>query len=251
MDSNINKIYGYETAAGKNYLNVEFSRFVGIIMIMGHHLYHIGYTDSYLFYGCWAWVDYFFILSGAFTYIHYQRISVIENAGREAISYTLKKFYKFLPYVLVATTSEYIVQAIDVIYDGNILECIKSFRDFPFEILLLSSSGIVSAKLAPIWYLSALFIIMPLVCYLMNTQKEFWQIISFIYPIIYFGKMGVNTIREWPNDLLRAFACIALGTLVVQIGIFLKTHARSSVHVLILAIVEGGGDGTCDYNYSV
>lgn len=58
------------SAGGGQMQNVEFLRFIGMLMIMGHHLYFIGYSDSYICKNGWVWVDFYFILTGAFTYRH-------------------------------------------------------------------------------------------------------------------------------------------------------------------------------------
>ena len=50
--------------------NVELLRFIGMLLIMGHHLYHIGFVGSYICRNCWVWVDFYFILTGIFTYKH-------------------------------------------------------------------------------------------------------------------------------------------------------------------------------------
>ncbi len=49
--------------------------------------------------------------------------------------------------------------------------------------------------------------------YLMQKVPEFWKVFAFTFPILYFGHKGVNTDRAWPNDMARALACMALGTL--------------------------------------
>lgn len=76
--------------------NIELLRFIGMLMIMGHHLYHIGYNDSYICKNCWVWVDFYFILTGAFTYKHFSSRQNSVNPGSEALSYTFQKFKRFL-----------------------------------------------------------------------------------------------------------------------------------------------------------
>lgn len=55
----------------KHYAAVDITRFIMMLLIMTHHLYLFGYSDGYLGESCWAWVDYFFILTGIFTASHY------------------------------------------------------------------------------------------------------------------------------------------------------------------------------------
>lgn len=76
--------------------NIELMRFLVMLLIMGHHLYHIGLEGTYLTRNCWVWVDFYFIISGAFTYVHFQVHSkVADGEGSEALAYTLRKFKSF------------------------------------------------------------------------------------------------------------------------------------------------------------
>ncbi len=196
----------------KNKINeVEIMRFLGIILIMGHHLYILGYSGDYIFEGCWVWVDFFFILTGAFTYKHFE-MEQGKQFGNDAIKYTLHKFARFMPYAIIAIVLQYLIEIPPLSLD-NVRSLLKSaVYELPFEALLLTSSGVSWPRLAPIWYLSAMFIVMPFMIYLMNAHREFWKVFSLLYPILYFGYMGVNTDRSWPNDLLRALALMCFGT---------------------------------------
>lgn len=193
---------------------VELTRFVGMLLIMSHHLYHIGYKGNYTFKNCWVWVDFYFILTGAFTARHYAKTDSIADCGGEALRYTVKKFKRFMPCVLLAVFVQYSILATDFLLKGSIKNAILAFKNFPFEAMLLSSTGIVSPLLAPIWYLSAMLITMPILVYCLTKWKDLWKIASWIIPALYFGHNGVNTVRAWPNDFVRAFACMSLGVFV-------------------------------------
>lgn len=53
--------------------------------------------------------------------------------------------------------------------------------------------------------------------FLVQRHRELWKAASFCLPIMYFGYKGVNTDRAWPNDIIRAFVCMALGTISFMI----------------------------------
>ena len=55
-----------------------------------------------------------------------------------------------------------------------------------------------------------------------------------------FGEMGINTNRVWPNDLLRAFAGMALGTFVFVVVNRINKLKLSTLMKLILTVVEVG-----------
>ena len=57
--------------------------------------------------------------------------------------------------------------------------------------------------------------------------------------------MGVNTIRDWPNDLVRAFSCMALGTFVFILTSKVKELKFSVLQRVLLTVVEIGLFGLC------
>jgi len=219
--------------------NVELLRFIGMLLIMGHHLYHIGFVGSYICRNCWVWVDFYFILTGIFTYKHFSSIQDRENPGSEALIYTIHKFKRFFGYTVIAVLLQYIIDNVDYLFTGDIHSFIRSFIYAPYEILYLSSSGICSARVAPIWYLSAMLIVFPMMVYLMQKVPEFWKVFAFTFPILYFGHKGVNTDRAWPNDMARALACMALGTLAYLCAEFLaKQNVEKKIRKIILSGIE-------------
>ena len=213
-------------SGGSKLQNIEIMRFIGMLLIMGHHLYHIGYLYGhgqdglYLSNSGWVWVDFFFILTGAFTYNHYtHKQTEVQDCGSEGLRYTFHKFRKFLPYTTIAILLEYVMRNIDALANGNWKDFFLGFRALPYEVMYLSASGIISHRLGPIWFLSAMFIVLPLIVYIMNKHPELWKILAFICPIVYFGRMGgINGVSDWPNYMLRAFACISLGSFAYMVS---------------------------------
>ena len=219
--------------------NIELMRFLVMLLIMGHHLYHIGLEGAYLTRNCWVWVDFYFIISGAFTYAHFQVHSkVADGEGSEALAYTLRKFKKFLIPVISTVVIQYCLDALTQMQCWNVKEFIKGMLYLPYEVMFLSSSGIVNPMVAPIWYLSAMFIVLPLVAYLIQAHKELWKIVAFTLPILYFGHKGVNTDRAWPNDMVRAFVCLSLGTIVYLLAAQIKKLPDNRVSKGLFSALE-------------
>lgn len=218
--------------------SVDFTRFIMILLIMAHHLYLFGYSDGYWGESCWAWVDYFFILTGYFTMSHFTAYEGKDNYAKDALAYTLRKFIGFMPYVLAAVVLQYFLEALPYLLQHDVKRFIDSFVDIPYELLLLSSSGIFRPKLAPIWFLSAMFLTLPILIYLMLRFKDVWRILCWLLPVIYFGRFGINTSRAWPNDLLRAFSGMALGTFVYVMAHKLSGMQSSAKRRLMSTIVE-------------
>lgn len=228
---------------------VDLTRFIMILLIMAHHLYLFGYSDGYLGESCWAWVDYFFILTGYFTMHHYKENNEIYsgNCAQEALRYTLNKFRGFMPYVFAAVTLQYLLAAFPYLLEHNIKMFIDSFADMPYEVLLLSSSGIVWPKMSPIWFLSAMFLTLPVLIYLRLRFKDAWNILCYLIPVLYFGYCGINTNRAWPNDLIRAFSGMALGSFVYVIVSKIKTMYISEIGKFLFTVVELGSFAVCVY----
>ncbi len=198
--------------------SVELARFIMMLLIMAHHLYLLGYSNGYLGESCWAWVDFFYILTGYFTMQHFTKYEDTTSCAKDALAYTFKKFRGFIPYIFVSVVLQYFLEAFPYILQHDVKAFVDSFVNIPYELLLISSSGIVWPKMAPIWFLSAMFLTLPVLIYLMLRFKDLWNILCYLLPVLYFGYYGVNTSRAWPNDLLRAFSGMALGTFIYVIA---------------------------------
>lgn len=209
-------------------------RFIGILLIMGHHRYLFGYEGDYLFRNCWAWVDFYFMVTGYFTMKHFDEKDLVSDAGKVALNYTFRKLFRFFPYVAIAVFVQYSFTAVPLLFSDGKKAFLISYVDMPYEIMLMTSTGIVSERLAPIWYLSALLIVLPLIIFMLVKHREAWHVISFIFPIMYFGYMGVNTVRSWPNDFVRALACIALGSFAYEVGMIIQEKE----HALLFTVIE-------------
>ena len=198
----------------KKYLNIELMRFIGVLLIMGHHLYLIGFEGDYLFKNCWTWVDFFFILTGALTYRHFDNSKdEAGNAGTVSLRYTFRKYGRFFILTVISVICMVFLCYGYMLFNHESKAFLSVLTDSVFEMLFLSSSRLTPALNAPIWFLSASFIVLPIICYMIQVKKELWKVLSLLIPILYFGYFGVNSSRAWPNDLLRATACISLGTL--------------------------------------
>lgn len=242
-------IKGEPMFGGGRSCNVEIVRFLGILLIMGHHLYLIGLTDNYIFKNCWVWVDFFFALTGAFTYKHFAMNSLTTKSfGCEALTYTYRKFVRFFPLTVLSVIIMYFITYRDLLCQGDWHLFFATAAYSPFEMVYLSSSGIVRALNAPLWFLSAMFIVLPVIVFLIQMHEELWKVVSFCFPIVYFGYKGVNTDRAWPNDIIRAFACMALGTMSYILAMKIRGYIGIVNHRrIIFSIIEVGSASLAVY----
>ena len=222
-----------------NYM-VDFCRFLAIGIIMTHHAYIMGYTGDYPFARGWAWVDYFFMLTGFFTIAHFKRnVPEAGTYGKTAVDYTLNKFKSFMPLAIVCILIQYIV----VVYQSHPADWVATLRGFinmPFEMSMLSSIFGFNPNLSPLWFVAAMFITLPILCYFVTRFADAWYILAFLLPMIYYGKYGVNTVRDWPMEMYRAFACMAFGTFCYFVAERIKEKQFHTFGKIILTILEVG-----------
>jgi peptidoglycan/LPS O-acetylase OafA/YrhL len=220
-----------------NYI-VDFCRFTAICIIMTHHAYILGYSGDYPFARGWAWVDYFFMLTGYFTIAHFQQKKPEPmNFGRTAVDYTLNKFKSFMPLAVVCILIQYIIVVAQSAPE-TWQTALRGFINMPFEMLMLSSVFGFNPNLSPLWFVAAMFITLPLLCYIMTRFQDFWYILSFLIPMLYYAKYGVNTVRDWPMEMYRAFACMAFGSFCYYVAERIREKQICNFTRVMLTIIE-------------
>lgn len=220
---------------------VDLWRFIAILMIMGHHQYHI-YAQNYPFSYGWIFVEFFFILTGYFTTCHFNGRKEItyEEKCVSAIQYTFYKFKSYLPFIWCAVILEYIIRFADNIFKNgvDIIQIVNSFVDMPLEMLLIGSSY-TTPKLVPLWYLSAMFIVFPFFCLLIQCcNKYFLAMISFIVPVLFYGAVGIADNWKFPLNLIRCFSCMLLGVLIFEANNYMLGKIYDFIGEKILAAVQ-------------
>lgn len=218
--------------------NIDISRFIASLLIMKWHRTYAGAE--------WAWVEYFFILSGYFAMVFAQnKIGKVQQPGKISLQYTVKKFVPYMPFVFAAVLLRYLIDAWPLFKAGMLRKGIRVFAYIPFELLFLSSTGVmapeigqVDGRLATIWYLSAMFIVLPIVLYLIMRFEDAWLLVCWIVPVLYYGHMGVNVIRGFPNDFYRAFCAMAMGS-----GLYYLVERMKRIHFsrwqkIVLTVIE-------------
>ncbi len=222
---------------------VDIYRLIFILLIMTHHLYISGPFES-----AWIYVEFFFILTGYYTMKHYagREEASFEDRAHEAIAYTLRKFKRIMPYVVIAVLLEYGCDYIvDYLETGSLGKRYMLFmmENMIYEVTLLSSSGLAWTNLSPIWYLSAMFLVFPLFTLMLSCKKMHkWYLgyLSWVLAVLYYGYVGVIGKRDWPHDLLRAFVCLWLGVFVYGLSEVIQKHRRGKWFTLAVTLLEAG-----------
>ncbi len=211
------------------------------MMIMGHHQYHV-YAENYPFRYGWIFVEFFFILTGYFTMCHFSHSKemVYEERCKKSIQYTFYKFRSYLSFVWCAVILEYFIRFLDIALRDtiDIIQLVNSFVDMPLEMLLIGSSY-TTPKLVPLWYLSAMFIIFPVFCLLVQCCNQYFlTIVSAIIPLLFYGMVGVGDNWKFPLNLFRCFSCMLLGVLIFQANSHILEKIYDFIGERILAMIQ-------------
>lgn len=144
---------------------IELYRFVAVLIIMIFHAGAFNSEQNHPIPLGHVFVEYFFFLTGYFTYRNVKNNIEKINISEYSFYYTFRKFKRFVPYVLM-TVSMYIA----VMFVGDrfiknlaITDTIKKLTGIPFDVLLLQITGICQTpRFDHWWYLSALLFSLPI-----------------------------------------------------------------------------------------
>lgn len=220
---------------------VDFWKFFAAILIMIHHLYCLGNPFTGEYYGKFAWiyVEFFFILTGYFTYCHFSNINNRDNVFKSGLKYTFTKFLPFIPYTTVVISLQYVISApFGLLNSGNIKHFLSHFINYPLEVLLIGEAQQSDQLLAPIWFLSSMLLVFPVFTFLCQMKNKYLLLtISGMYSLIYYGQVQLGN-RIWPDDLLRALAGMLTGvsvcilTELIKKRISLKKKSYASITLI-------------------
>ena len=183
----------------------------------------------------WLLVELFFFITGYFTFKHLRkkenRGKTLEQKSKNAITYTVKKFVPFLPYILVAIIIKYVA----LLLRNDSTPFFSIMKILPLDILLLNSQ--VSELNWPLWFLSAMLIVFPLFCLMCQTKHKYTLYIFLLTSIIvyYFNVFdgGVSHVE----CLVRAFFAMSTGILVYAFSTYIKKNKRikrGSIYLLLV-----------------
>lgn len=153
---------------------IELYRFIFAVMIMIFHAHNINNGQGNPIPLGHVFVEFFFFLTGYFTYVSLEH-KVRQNVSMEAypLQYTIKKFERFIPYMIMTTVLYVGVSAIFncFIKHLGIRNTLFEFSGLPFDVLLLQVSGICkNPNFNAWWYLSAVLFTLPLVVLLFDKK---------------------------------------------------------------------------------
>lgn len=225
---------------------VELLRFVFCVIIIIHHsgsLLKEG-QGAVLPNGAIA-VEFFYMLSGFFAMKHIAKLqdSPTMKMGY-CMKYSLGKIIRTLPYALTGIVALYAYYFVLADSGTSILYRIYSLKNLPFEASMLAMTGIIPVTMTdirntPLWFLSALFIVLPLVMYIAMRFEDVFKgyIVWFLPPILYAYLCNKNQfIFSWAPyggflyaGVIRAFADLTLGCAIFYAIELLKDRTKKSI----------------------
>ena len=232
-----------ETDAKRKNGIIELFRFLGIVFIMCGHFRQIGLTGlPRPFADTWLYVEFFLILSGFLTAKHFQmkdnRANGITTHVENGIIYTIKKYRKFLPYVVLAVFAEYLIKYRAYLFEGDYYNFFKKAQEMPFEIFLLSAAGTNGTLTFPIWYLSATFLVSPFICIISQLKNKYIIGMLSFYPALFYYLYRTTSIgnHDYPNQIVRAMCGMLLGVFVYLIADHIGKRTISKKNRFILTV---------------
>jgi len=228
--------------------SIEFVRFIAsICILMGHATILKGpygrfirpWPRGYIF------VEFFYMLTGCFCAAHVDNGEIeLKNAMRYAANYTLRKILRILPFAIIGVIICYIWRFIYV--EPSYSEGIKLLLEAPFEFLLLNITGLSDVYLnAPMWYLSIMLLVLPVVMYgMIRFSDVFRNYLSWVLPVVFYGYLisTFGALDVWGNSpiylvsAIRATAGLSLGACCYYIAEEIKN--REPHHPIFFGVLE-------------
>ena len=235
---------------------IELYRFLACIFIMiGHFVF---YTDPNLtipFTVAYQFVEFFFIISGFFTARHFDvRRPVVKpnqqkginryfnNPISEILLYDIKKFARFLPYTIPAILMVYITESHSYLSVGDTAGFWHNLKDIFPEVFFLSVFRTSEAHLFIMWFLSAMFVVLPFLClFFLIKYKPIKIVIGIIAPMVYYILAPDYAVQEPLNQLMRAFFGMLLGGSLYYISTYLADNKCVRPVKCVLTVVFFAG----------
>lgn len=233
---------------------VELLRFLFCIVILIHHsgsLLKEGQA-AVLPNGAIA-VEFFYMLSGFFAMKHIARFKEKpEMKMGYCMSYSFDKIKKVLPFALIGMVALYAFYFGIGDKETALLYKIYSLKNLPFEASMLTMTGIIPVTMTdirntPLWFLSALFIVLPLVMYLaMRFEDVFKGYIVWILPPVLYAYLcnKYTAIFAWGSyggflygGVIRAFADLTLGFGIFYALELLQNRIKKNVPMKICGTI--------------
>lgn len=229
------------TYKSTRFASVDLWKFMASIFIMIQHTYQIGGMGrEYHFYSAYIYVEFFYMITGYLTMKHFDETDGKGNRCEHAILYTVKKFAPFLIYVIPATLLQYGLECYNIIRLSehiSVVELLEFCQDLPLDLLLICIfKGMPKVK--PLWFLSAMLVVFPVFCSLIQMKNKHLLMILAPLPLcIFYGSDSLMNETLVLEPLIKACACLLGGAFIYLLLHQFGTEWKSR-NKMLLTVVE-------------
>lgn len=222
---------------------VELCRFLGAIIILCHHTYIFG--DRVYFVTGWLFVEFYFMLTGYFTAMHFWGKTYLEESlYKNAFKYMLDKIYRILPYAWTGIALLFIYYNVN----GNERHIRDTIISLPTNLLLLMGSplnkGLIDFN-PPLWFIGQIIVFLPIiVCVMVRYSNVYKYLLSWLLPfgLYLFNIETIGSAIYWNiniNLYARGLAAIVLGTTIYFVISYIKSNYNQLIKRLQKYINSG------------
>lgn len=196
---------------------IKFICAIGIIWVHQSAIIE-NYTD-FPFASNGTLVELFYSITGLLTYSHFY----YQKDTEDIMHYCAKKFIRLFPYSCFSIISCFLISNIDIIMKGSIHNLCYEARDLPLELLLLRNAAAETTRIKTydgiLWFMSAMFIVLPLFCFVCTVLKKHALMISVLFcELWYMSTNAQHYSYDW-QSLCRAMAGLMLGVIIFHIAL--------------------------------
>lgn len=149
---------------------VELYRFLGAIVILGHHSYILG--DRVHFIGGWVFVEFYFMLTGYFTAGHFEVVQLKDNGVKVAVEYVKNKILRILPYAWSGILLGFCFYNLQPLTG---IERMHGVLSLPTNLMLLQGISISNHSVIynnPLWYIASIALFLPIIIISLNYSRS-------------------------------------------------------------------------------
>ncbi len=198
---------------------IDIYRLLFALAIMAGHATNLGLQAPFPFAGVGIFVEFFFLLTGYYTYQHFSNHELADSTDwlKNSLCYTIRKFMPMMPYLAISVLARYLYDGIVVIRSGGgIIYALKNLVYAPFELFLTNYifDGIPQ-KVGALYFLSAMVFVFPVFCILCQLKNKTVKAGIAMYLVLFYYHNAESAITaSYPQVLARAFCGMCLGLVI-------------------------------------
>lgn len=222
---------------------VELCRFLGAIIILCHHTYIFG--DRVYFVTGWLFVEFYFMLTGYFTAMHFFKKSYPEKSlCKDAFKYMLDKIYRILPYAWTGIVLLFIYYNVN----GNERHIRETIISLPTNLILLMGSPLNKGLMnfnPPLWFIGQIIVFLPIIiCFMVRYSNVYKYLLSWLIPfsLYLFNIETIGFAVHWNTNInlyARGLAAIVLGTTLYFVVSYIESNYSQLIKRLQIYINTG------------